>query len=120
MSAFGTCGLVPYNPGAVPEFAYAHSEYSVVDGSQSFTPAILNYVGTAGTSSGDRHTVSEGRQHTRKRQVILSSSDSASEELSGIEEDELSAVLELRPLPKTRSRTVSSRSGNFIGTHEPN
>jgi hypothetical protein len=75
---------VPYNPDAIPESSYAPSECFIVDAQQSteesVTSAITNFVDTAGTSSAVWHTVSKGRQYTRKG--ILSSSDSTSEDES--------------------------------------
>jgi hypothetical protein len=88
---------VPYNPGAIPESAYAPSESFEADAQQSteeaVSSAIHNCVDTAGTSSAVGHSVSKGRQYTRKK--FLSSSDStsgdesydnASEKMSGTEE----------------------------------
>jgi hypothetical protein len=75
---------VPYNPGAIPESAFAPSECFVADAQQStekpVTTAILNFVDTAGMSSAVWLSVSEGHQCTRRR--ILSLSDSTSEDKS--------------------------------------
>jgi hypothetical protein len=111
---------VPYNPGAIPESAYAPSECFVADTQQSteesVTSAIPNFVDTAGSSSAVGYKVSEGRQCTQKR--ILSSSDftsedesydSALEKKSGTEEDELPVAHELCPLPKVANGRLSSR-----------
>jgi hypothetical protein len=68
---------VPYNPGAIPESVYAPSENFVVDAQQSaeaVSSAIPNLVDTAGTSSIVGHSVSKGREYTRKK--FLSSYDS--------------------------------------------
>jgi hypothetical protein len=84
VSGFRACGLVPYNPGAIPESSYSPSDCFVVDTQQSteesVTSAIPYFVDTAGTSSAVEHAVSEGRQYTRKK--VLSSSDSTSEDES--------------------------------------
>jgi hypothetical protein len=81
---FWAYGHVPYNPGAIPESAYAPSECFVIDTQQSteepVTSAITNFMDTAGTSSAVWHTVSGGQEYTQKR--ILSSSDSTSEDES--------------------------------------
>jgi hypothetical protein len=75
---------VPHIPGAIQESAYAPSECFVVDTQQSteesVTSTIPNFVDTAGTSSDVGHSVSKGRQYTRKK--FLSSSDSTSEDES--------------------------------------
>jgi hypothetical protein len=53
LSGFRACGLVPYNPGTIPESSYAPSECFVVDAQQSteeaVSSAITNFVDTAGT-----------------------------------------------------------------------
>jgi hypothetical protein len=71
---------VPYNPGAIPEAAYAPSECFVVEAQQSteeaVASAIPNFVDTAGTSSAAGQSVSKGRKE------FLSSSDSTSEDES--------------------------------------
>jgi hypothetical protein len=99
MSGFRACGLVPYNPGAIPESAYAPSECFVVDAQQSteeaVSSAIPNLVDTAGTSSVVGHSVSKGREYTRKKFLSSNSTpknescDNALEKMSGIEEYEL-------------------------------
>jgi hypothetical protein len=94
---------VPYNPGAIQESAYAPSECFVVDAQQSTEEAVSsatpNFVDTAGTSSAVGHSVSKGREYTRKK--FLSSSDSTSEDesydnaskkMSGAEKYELPVV----------------------------
>jgi hypothetical protein len=64
VTGFRACGLVPYNPGAIPESAYAPSECFVVDTRQStqesVTSAVTTFVDTGGTLSAVCHTVSEG------------------------------------------------------------
>jgi hypothetical protein len=75
---------VPYNPDAIPESFYAPSDCFVVDAQRSteeaVSSAIPNLVYTAGTSSAVGHSVSKGREYTRKK--FLSSSDSTSEDES--------------------------------------
>jgi hypothetical protein len=119
------CGLVPYNPGVIPESAFAPSECFVADAQQSteepVTSAILNFVDTAGMSSAVWLSVSEGHECTRRRILSLSDStsedksyESASEKIPITEEDELPVVHELCPLPTLSNKRASSRNQKAV------